>query len=352
MAEENSNAINKNTQKFHSTFTKRYLKFEFIGGVDKKGNKTYFAKKQGKAVVEKLRATVSITYNSGSSLPECDCSIYNVNQELANALTGLGQYQQSPQALGNILIIYASTNGSDPENPTYTQIFAGGISVAYTDYGSAPEVIFHIRAMSLGGLNLVPAKSLSFRGKGDVAGIIESIINNYNRKSSLKPGDTLYLTFKNFGVKAHLNNANYSGDVIEQIRKCANDAHIRFGVNNGLIYIWPMDKSLNDGMIQSGKNKEQTKKVSPRIFSHTTGMVGYPAYANDGITVRSIFTGAITFGEEIYVESRHIPANGLWKYMISMQHELSCFTPNGSWLTTIGVSNKTETERAKESKSK
>lgn len=347
MADENNNAIDQKIEKFYSSFTKRYLKFEFIGGVDKEGKKTSFAKGAKSATIENLRATVSISYNGGTSLPECDCTIYNVHEALANSLTTLGQYQQDSKTLGNILVIYASTNVSNPEKPVYTKIFEGGISVAYTDYGSAPEVIFHVRAMALGGLNLIPAKSLSFRGKGDVAGIMQSMIDNYNRKSGLKPDDSLYLKFKNFGVKAKLNNANYSGDLIEQIRKCANDAHFRFGVQNGTVYIWPMDQSLNDGWIKSAADKQQTKKISPRLFSCKTGMVGYPAYANDGITVRSIFTGAITFGEEVYVESNYKPANGLWKYMISMQHELSCFTPNGPWLTTIGLSKLSEKERKK-----
>ncbi|CAI3953173.1 unnamed protein product [Commensalibacter communis] len=335
---------NNQSSKSYSVFTKRYLKFEFIGGYDKNGKKTFFATKEKKAIVENLRANVSINYSGGTSLPECDCTIYNIHTELANALTTLGQYQKETESLGNVIVIYASTFDSDPEHPVYTRIFEGGISVAYTDYGSAPDVAFHVRAMALGGLNLVPAKSLSFRGKGDAAGIMKSIIDNYNRKSSLTPNDPLYLQFKNAGVNVKLNNANYNGDLIEQIRKCANDANVRFSVQNGTVYIWPMNMSLNDAMNQSGSGQQQIKKGSPRLFSYKTGMVGYPAYANGGITVRSIFTGAITFGEEILVESHYKPVNGLWKYMISMQHELSCFTPNGPWLTTIGLAKNFEKE--------
>lgn len=348
---ENSNPIyilnQPNNYTLHRSFTKRYLKFEFIGGVDKDNKPIYFGTiVTGKdkttssrtAIVQNLRATASITYNGGTSLPECECTIYNMDQSLSNKLTLLGQYQKNETGYGNQLIVYASTDYGDPNNPVFTKVFEGGISVAYTDYGSAPDVIFHVRAMALGGLNLHAAKSLSFRGKGSVAGIIQSILDNYHRKLSLKPNDPLYLILQNCGVTATLNGSNYSGDVIEQIRKCTSDAHIRFSIQNNTVYIWPMNLSLNDAIMKTASSQSQTKQMKTRIFSNKTGMVGYPAYANDGITVRSIFTGDILYGEEIEVQSVYEPACGVWKYMISMQHELSCLMPNGAWTTTIGLS--------------
>lgn len=348
----------------HHSFIKRYLKFEFVGGVDQDGKQIYFSKndsaidkktgsKKGSkiATIERLRASASISYNGGTSLPECDCTIYNMDETLANQLTTLGQYQKNEKGYGNQLIVYASNDSGDPDKPVFTKVFQGGISVAYTDYGSAPDVVFHVRAMALAGLNLHPAKSLSFRGKGSVAAIIQSIIDNYHRKLSLTPESPLYLILKDCGVTATLNNSNYHGDVIEQIRQCTNDAHIRFSVQNGTVYIWPMNMSLNAALAQSGSgNKLQAKQMKTRLFSNETGMVGYPAYANDGITVRSIFSGDLLYGEEIEVKSVYEPACGLWKYMISMQHELSCFTPNGAWTTTIGLSKISEEEKEKQSK--
>lgn len=339
----------------HRSFTKRYLKFEFIAGVDKDNKPIYFsvtgsAKTAQKAAVQDLRATVSISYTGGSSLPECECTIYNMDETLANKLTTLGQYQKNNTGYGNQLIVYASTDYGSLENPVFTKVFEGGISVAYTDYGSSPDVIFHVRAMALGGLNLHPAKSLSFRGKVSAAAIIQSIIDEYNKKLSLTSDNPLYLIFKNYGVTATLNGSNYNGDVISQIRQCASDAHIRFSIQNGVVYIWPMNLSLNEARAQSAVSEGQSKTMKTRVFSNKTGMVGYPAYANDGITVRSIFTRDLLYGEEIQVESVYTPACGLWKYMISMQHELSCLTPNGAWTTTIGLSKISEEEKEKLSK--
>lgn len=333
--------------KLHRSFTKRYLKFEFVGGVDQTNKPIYFGTpiinkdettSFKKATVQKLRATASITYNGGTSLPECECTIYNMDQALANKLTTLGQYQKNKTGYGNQLIVYASTDYGDPDNPVFTKVFEGGISVAYTDYGSAPDVIFYVRAMALGGLNLHAAKSLSFRGKGSVAGIIQSILDNYHRRLSLKPDDSLYLILQNCGVTATLNGSNYSGDVIEQIRKCTSDAHIRFSIQNNTVYIWPMNLSLNEAIMKSGSSQSQTKQIKTRVFSNKTGMVGYPSYSNDGITVRSIFAGDLLYGEEVEVHSVYEPACGVWKYMISMQHDLSCLMPNGAWTTTIGLS--------------
>lgn len=342
-------------RKLHRSFTKRYLKFEFIAGVNKDNQPIYFAvtgsaKTAQKAVVQDLRATASISYTGGASLPECDCTIYNMDETLANKLTTLGQYQKNNTGYGNQLIVYASTDYGSLENPVFTKVFEGGISVAYTDYGSSPDVIFHVRAMALGGLNLHAAKSLSFRGKALVGGIIQSIIDEYNKKLSLTSDNPLYLVLENYARTEKLNGSNYSGDVISQIRQCANDAHIRFSIQNGIVYIWPMNLSLNEARAQSAVSEGQSKAMKTRVFSNKTGMVGYPAYANDGITVRSIFTRDLLYGEEIQVESVYTPACGLWKYMISMQHELSCLTPNGAWTTTIGLSKISEEEKEKLSK--
>ncbi|MDI2091693.1 baseplate hub protein [Commensalibacter oyaizuii] len=340
----------ENRSRVINSFRKRYLKFVFINGVDQYGNQKVFD--DGKTVleVEGLKATASIRYDSGNSLPECECTIYNMAESLMNTLTTMGQYGNKTSTFGGYLIIYASIYGDGTtDNWTYGKVFEGGITVAYTDYGSSPDIIFHVRAMVLGGLNLIPADSISFSGKVSVDHIFQKIIDTYNRKLAKGLDKHLFLKFKNYGVKAAFNNINLHGDFVQQIRQCAADGNFRFNIQDGTVYIWPMDQSINEAEQKAvtASQKQIKKMFSSRYLASNTGMVGYPAYADNGITVRSIFSNTLSFGEEVEVNSVYEPACGIWRYMISMQHELSCFVPNGSWFTTIGLAK--EYKKNKES---
>lgn len=325
-----------------SSFHKRYLKFDFILGADDQHHQKTFS--DGKTVLslEYFRATVSINYQGGDSLPECQCSIYNLDETWINQLTMLGLYQKKKIDFGNYLIIYASTDNSSEDQPVYTKIFEGGITVAYVDYGSNPDVIFHVNAMSAAGLNLISAKSISFKGPTPVDQVMQSIINNYNASLPYKDGKGK-LTYKNYGVRAVLNNPNYHGDLIDQIRMCTKDTKSRFAFQNQICYIFPENNSLNDYENQQHKTKIAVSKslshASSSILRMSTdsGMIGYPAYADHGITVRCIFNRTLRFGEEVFVQSIYPQVTGVWKYMISLQHELSCQVPNGSWYTSIGL---------------
>lgn len=324
-----------------ATFHKRYLKFEFVMGVDEQKKQKTFS--DGKTIlsIEHFKASVSINYQGGDSLPECQCTIYNLDEHWINQLSTLGQYKKETNGFGNYLIIYASLDNSSEDHIVYNKIFEGGVTVAYADYGSAPDLVFHVNAMVAAGLNLVPAKSISFKNKTPVAVVVQSIIDKYNAALPYSNGIGR-LNFKNYGVNAVLNNPNYHDDLIEQIRLCTKDTKTRFTFQDQICKIFPENKTLNDYERQSqyDQNSETlfTVEVSPRNLSVNSGMIGYPAHSDRGITVRSIFNHAIRFGEEICLTSEYIKnINGVWRYMVSLQHELSCYVPNGSWYTNIGL---------------
>ncbi len=62
------------------TFHKHYLKFEFVMVVDENKRQKIFA--NGKLIlsVEQLKAKVFINYQGEESLPECKCTIYNMDE--------------------------------------------------------------------------------------------------------------------------------------------------------------------------------------------------------------------------------------------------------------------------------
>ncbi len=107
-------------------------------------------------------------------------------------------------------------NSSD-KNIIYNKIFEGGIIIAYADYSSAPDLAFHVNAIVAVGLNLVLAKSISFKNKTSVVIVVQTIIDKYNASLPYSNGIGR-LSFKNYGVNAILNNPNYHYDLIEQIR--------------------------------------------------------------------------------------------------------------------------------------
>lgn len=323
-----------------TTFHKRYLKFEFVMGVDENKRQKTFA--DGKLIlsVEHLKATVSINYQGGESLPECQCTIYNMDEHWINQLSTLGQYKKESNGFGNYLIIYASLENSSDKKIIYNKIFEGGITVAYADYGSAPDLAFHVNAMVAAGLNLTPAKSISFKNKTPVATVVQTIIDKYNASLPYSNGIGR-LSFKNYGVNAVLNNPNYHDDLIEQIRLCTRDTKTRFTFQDQICKIFPENMTLNDyerrlETNDSNNDKIEAVEISSRNISVNNGMIGYPAYSDRGITVRSIFNHSIRFGEEIALKSEYIKnVNGVWRYMVSLKHELSCYTPDGPWFTNI-----------------
>jgi len=127
------------------------------------------------------------------------------------------------------------------------------------------------------------------------------------------------LTFENNGVSVKLSNPYYSGSPWTQAVRLAQHANVDMVVDRGILAISPRGKPRSGDAV---------------LISPETGMVGYPAFRENSIIVKSIFNPAVKVGGQIQVESSLTPANGTW-IVNRMVLDLECLMPHGRWFQTI-----------------
>lgn len=337
MAEEQ---IVVGTPLLKSSFTQRHLKFEIIGGLDQKGKRIILNAQGNNALsIEGFRSSVAIQMSGGGTLSEMTAEIYNLPTELTNILSTLGVYNLTAGSYCNQVIVYASMNNSEEDRPFYTKVFEGSIIQAYVDNNGAPDCIFHLQCQQLGGFNLRGCPSVSFEGSVSKVNVVRAIVNNFKltlnannvainiagngEKDKLNPPIRQVI---NCGVSGSLNNPHYHGDLKTQLDRVSQDGGFQYiAQQNGNLYIYPKGKNIDP----------QDVELSPPLFAPQTGMIGYPQYCSQGLIIRSLFRPELLFGQSICVRSDIKPACGIWDFMISMQHHLSCLQPNGPWETQL-----------------
>jgi hypothetical protein len=218
-----------------------------------------------------LRTRVRIQ-NSGSP---ADCrsqvQVYGMSASLMNQLSTLGLvFNLVPK---NTLTITAGDEGG-----ALTTVFSGTIYSAYGDYASQPDVPFHFECLSGVASAVAPAPVSSFTGSTSVETIMSGLARQMN------------LGFENNGVDIQLASPYLSGSLWVQAQKVAEHAGINWGVFNGqTLAIW-----------KKGGNRD-TPDVP--LISPATGMIGYPAFTQQGIIVKTLFNPRVSFGQLIKVES-------------------------------------------------
>lgn len=311
----------------NSFFQERLLKFEFWGGIDEEGHQVTFSNGSNHIALEGFRANVDISMFNGIVQPELNVSIYNMPETIANQISTLMVYDKFASYPGNQIIVYASADRSKPDEPFYIKIYQGIIATSYTDYNAAPEIVTHISAQTLSGMNMVPFPALSYAGKVSAYEIVQAIVAN--SKTILNGGDAIPKELQpiveviNQGVHTALENPHFVGDMISQLDQCAYHADFSYTIQNQILYMRPK------GAVS------ETPFKSNILLTSATGMIGYPQYSSNGMIVRSIFKPYILFGEPIEIQSLYKPANGIWSYMVSMRHSLSCLDPSGTWETQM-----------------
>lgn len=214
-------------------------------------------------------------------------------------------------------------------------VFSGTVWSSYGDYSGQPDVPFLFDCISGGFFGVAPATSSSFTGPTSVATIMAGLARQMN------------LGFENNGVSVQLSSPYFSGPLKRQAQKCADHAHIQWtdsAVGQGgaqVLAIWPW-------------NGNRTTTSIPVIAPHPGQMIGYPAFTNQGIIVKSIFNPLISFGGQIQVESSILdgivtaqsrsnpnfksPTNSVWA-VNKLDLNLDSLLPRGEWSSVITAWN-------------
>jgi hypothetical protein len=164
-----------------------------------------------------------------------------------------------------------------------------------------------ITANATRAMQLKPVPPNSFKGGVSTETVISKIVKAHG------------YTVENNGVQAQLDNPYFPGTTWSQLDLAARAANCFFFADSisKVVAIWPKDGS------RSG---------DPVLVSPDTGMIGYPAFSQTMIKVRTLFDPRIQIGLPIEVKSQLTAASGEWSVILA-GHTLETQAPNGPWET-------------------
>jgi hypothetical protein len=257
------------------------------------------------------RVSASIDILGMPSLNSAQIRVYGMKLSLMNRLAQVGFFQ--PAIRRNDVSLKAGDAKSG-----MSLVFSGGVSKAWADFQSAPDVSFNFMALTGMLQKVKPVAAVSYTGPTDVAVVMGSLAT------------VMGCTLENNGVSVILANPYFPGTALDQMHAAAIAANI-------YAYIADDGKTL----VILPKNGHRRSTTPPEI-SAATGLAGYPAYVGPGqISFRTLYNPAIRFMGLVNVVSINKPASGSWK-VIKMTHNLDSQTPNGAWFTDILATNLAE----------
>ena len=262
-----------------------------------------FSNGANQITVEGLPTSVNIQKQGGDERPSCEVTIGNLNIDVVRQLTTLSF--RPLQRYKNQITINAGDVGKQLQT-----VFVGDFENAYGNFSNAPTMELKVKAIAAqhGALMATPATSVD--GEEQVSKLME--------QWAVEAGYTL----ENNGVNASVRNAVYRGSPVEKAQTLARDVGIDLIIDDGKFKISPMDKPMGGNAV---------------LVDAKHGLLGYPAFSNDGIDFNMIFDPNLKIGGLVKVESVVPRANGIWK-VTKINTRLEAYVPNGGqWSSSVSA---------------
>lgn len=260
-----------------------------------------------------LRTSATITKPGGAQMCTAGLRVQGMTLDQMNKLTILGKAVM--QARRNIVVISAGD-----EDSGVSVCFSGVIMEAWADLMGAPDGVFQVVANTSYLAAMKPVAPTSYNGSVDVATVMAGIAAQWPAEATSGDGTALVgIPFENSGVMTVLANPYFPGTLRDQALACQRAAGFEMILDDSVMAIWPK------GGVRNGQQI---------VISADTGMVGYPARTQEGITLTTLFNPSLVFGSLVQVKSTLLPAEGQWR-IASLTHELEAETPGGSWFSHI-----------------
>ena len=253
--------------------------------------------------VEGLPTTVDIQKQGGDERPSCTVTIGNLNIDVVKQLTTLSF--RPLQRFKNQITVNAGEVGKQLQT-----IFIGDFENAYGEFQNAPTMNLMVKAISAqhGALMATPATSVD--GTEQVAKLME--------QWAVEAGCTL----ENKGVNASVKNVVYRGSPVDKAKTLARDVGIDLIIDDGKFIITPNGQAVDGNAV---------------LIDPKHGLLGYPAFSNDGIEFNMIFDPNVKIGGLVKIESVVPRASGIWK-VTKITTKLEAYVPNGgSWNSSVSA---------------
>ena len=253
--------------------------------------------------VEGLPTSVDIQKQGGDERPSCTVTIGNLNIDVVKQLTTLSF--RPLQRFKNQITINAGEVGKQLQT-----IFIGDFENAYGEFQNAPTMNLMVKAIAAqhGALMATPATSVD--GTEQVAKLME--------QWAVEAGCTL----ENKGVNASVKNVVYRGSPVDKAKTLARDVGIDLIIDDGKFIITPSGQAVDGNAV---------------LIDPKHGLLGYPAFSNDGIEFNMIFDPNVKIGGLVKIESIVPRASGIWK-VAKITTKLEAYVPNGgSWNSSVSA---------------
>ena len=231
--------------------------------------------------------------------------MYNLSMDAMRDMTTLSF--RPLQTKKNLIVIFAGdeTNGM-------SQCFAGEIDTAYADFSGAPTIKMHIEAAAGSYPSLKASPPIAVKGSQSAASLIEQ----FAKESGY--------TFLNNGVSASVKNAVLNGSPVQKMRAVAGMVGCELLIDDNVVKIQPYDKGLDEG--------------NAVLMSKDSGMLGYPTFTSEGISLKCLYNPDLQLGGMIEVDTVVPGAKGTWK-ITKLSHSLVAnATSPGDWFSSIEAS--------------
>jgi hypothetical protein len=254
-----------------------------------------------------VAASASITKNGTPTLSQLNLVVRGMTLSQINQLSTLGK--PLPDYRNNIVTVTAY----EQDGPK-TVVFSGTILEAWFDGSGIPDATFTVTGQGALMQKVTPAPPISYSGVTDIGQVMSFLATSmgYN--------------FVNDGVTGIVAHSPYfAGTLLTQAQAVARQYNFQMDIDDvhNIMTIWPK------GGVIAGV---------PTIVSRDTGMVGYPAHTDQGISVTTEFNPNLFFGRAVYVVSALTlsPVSGQNWAVFSLVHELEAGYPEASkWFTTF-----------------
>jgi len=249
-------------------------------------------------IIEGLATTVQVTK---AGLPEknsAEVRIQGLKLSDMEQLTFLsflpGEYRK------NHILIEAGDKGGE-----LSVVFKGDITAASADFSTAPDVTMKFNALTAGWSVLIADSPTSVQGEATA----ESLISQFAQQAGFN--------FVNSGVTESVKNATFNGSPVQKAQAVADEVGCELLMDDETWTIQPWDKPRGDAV----------------LLKADSGMIGYPSFTQDGISVECFYNPRLQLGGQIKIESIVPRASGYWK-ITKLSHDLAAYT-QGRWVSRI-----------------
>lgn len=251
--------------------------------------------------IEGLAMSAKIEKVGLPDLSKCELSIKGMKYEVMEQLTVLG-FRKLTSAK-NVLTLYGGAVGE-----TLPVLFSGDITKAVADFKNAPDVTFNISATAGAYSVKKAAPPLSVAGSTAAADLAKAWAAEMG------------YSFKNAGVTTQVQNCIFNGSPLQKLRVLSEQYHIETIIDDGEIIIQPRGEVRKTGTIP--------------YLTEESGLAGYPAFTDKGISLVALYNPDFKFGGLVRVKSIVPRASGEWK-ITKLTHSVSAYEKNGKWFSEI-----------------